>query len=106
MFRQWQCGLFQKRATLKSYLGASAETWSVARSNDVGSCEGNLATTIRRTSSTGARAPEPVSPHASVLMTGLITIAPRDSIFFNCSPVKGLSHINVFIAGAISMGLL
>ena len=54
-----------------------------------------------------ASAPNPVSPHASVLyMVSITVIGYICYIFYKCSAVSGLSHINVFIAGATIIGLL
>lgn len=51
-----------------------------------------------------AIAPFPVSPHASFLDIGEMTIMPRSSIEVKWRWVKGLVHINVFIAGATNIG--
>lgn len=51
-----------------------------------------------------AMAPFPVSPHASFLEIGDITVIPRSSIAVTWRFVKGLVHMSVFIAGATNMG--
>ena len=51
-----------------------------------------------------AMAPFPVSPHASLLEIGEMTVTPRSSSAVRCRIVKGLFHMNVFMAGATNMG--
>lgn len=51
-----------------------------------------------------AMAPFPVSPHASLLEIGEMTVTPRSSSAVRCRKVKGLVHMNVFMAGATNMG--
>jgi len=51
--------------------------------------------------STGdAIAPVPMSPQARAFETGGTTFTPIFLSLKRCSDVKGLSHMNVFIAGA------
>ncbi len=51
--------------------------------------------------STGdAIAPVPMSPQARAFETGGITFTPNFPSLPRCSDVNGLSHMNVFIAGA------
>lgn len=45
-------------------------------------------------------APTPVSPQASFFSTGAMVVAPSWTNTLRCFAVKGLSHMNVFIAGA------
>jgi hypothetical protein len=47
-----------------------------------------------------AMAPAPTSPQASFLLTGSITVTPSCCRLARCCAVKGLSHMNVFMAGA------
>ena len=66
--------------------------------------------TICRISSTGASAPFPWSPHASVFTIGSITMTLSGStanfwIVVNCSCVNLWFHMAVFIAGANINGL-
>lgn len=51
-----------------------------------------------------AMAPFPVSPQASFLEIGEITVTPRSSRAVKWRRVKGDVHMNVFIAGATNMG--
>mmetsp|Transcript_11615 Transcript_11615/g.71432 ORF Transcript_11615/g.71432 Transcript_11615/m.71432 type:complete len:300 (+) Transcript_11615:2280-3179(+) len=55
-------------------------------------------------SSTGAMAPNPTSPHASVLQTGGTTTTPSSLSVSRCFSVNTLSHISVFMAGATITG--
>lgn len=62
---------------------------------------------IRRVASItdgSSMAPFPISPHANFFAIGEIRVIPRSWAETRWRLVKGLSHINVFIAGAMNKG--
>lgn len=73
-----------------------------------GACEGSCsaANVAETMSATAARAPVPVSPHASVLTTGItIWTLPKLWRVVSCGRVKGCCHMCEFIAGATTVRL-
>ena len=132
----WRCLVKQAMShPLSESLTGTGRPESPATCNAPGhescqACTWRAATVRSTTSSTDAMAPAPVSPQASVLLvcaqsvvthlqhaqagqqracmtpTGGMTWKPRPVSTPRCCPVKGWSHIMVFMAGATKQGLL
>mmetsp|Transcript_16486 Transcript_16486/g.49365 ORF Transcript_16486/g.49365 Transcript_16486/m.49365 type:complete len:200 (-) Transcript_16486:466-1065(-) len=88
-------------------MGRQGRCWQDVRTSTSHCCLEPSSLLTAATMDRGAdMAPTPVSPQASFFSTGAMVVAPSWTNTLRCFAVKGLSHMNVFIAGATSSGRL